>query len=87
MILDAFESETDVASYAYVRRPPREALHSRLADKVWAAFMRGEFDVAVVQAMKAVEVAVREAAGLKNDVIGKVVMQDAFKEGGRLADP
>jgi len=57
-----------------VRRPPREALRPRLADKVWAAFMRGEFDVAIFQVVKAVEAAVREAAGPKNDVIGKVVM-------------
>jgi hypothetical protein len=37
---------------------PKEALHPQLADEVWMAFMRGEFDVAVFQSMKAVEVAV-----------------------------
>ena len=82
-----FESETDLRPYAFVRRFPREALHSRFADKVWAAFMRGEFDVAVFQAMKTVEVAVREASGLRDDMLGKVLMQEAFKEGGPLADP
>ena len=40
----------------------REVLHPKIADKVWMAFMRGEFDVAAFQAMKAVEVAVRDAA-------------------------
>ena len=41
--------------------------------------MRGEFDVAVFQAMKAVEVATREAAGLKtNDLLGVKLMRKAF---------
>ena len=82
-----FESETDLKPYAFVRRLPREALHPRFADKVWAAFMRGEFDVAVFQAMKTVEVVVREASGFKDDMLGKALMQEAFKEGGPLADP
>jgi hypothetical protein len=40
---------------------PKQALHHRIAGTVWMAFMRGEFDVAVFQAMKAVEVAVLPA--------------------------
>ncbi len=82
-----FESETDLKPYAFVRRLPKEALHPAFANTVWAAFMRGEFDVAVFQAMKAVEVAVREAGGFKDEVLGKALMQEAFKEGGPLADP
>jgi uncharacterized protein (TIGR02391 family) len=66
---------------------PREALHSKIADKVWMAFMRGEFDVAAFQAMKAVEVAVREAAGLGNNLIGVSLMREAFApDKGSLAD-
>jgi hypothetical protein len=49
-----------------------------MADKVWLAFMRGEFDVAVFQAMKAVEVSVRDAAGLGNNLVGVSLMREAF---------
>jgi hypothetical protein len=38
-------------------------LHPVIAERVWLSFVRSEFDTAVFQAMKAVEVAVREAAG------------------------
>src|SRR4051812_17617199 len=65
-----FESEADLTTYAFARRLPKDALHPRIANTVWAAFMRGEFDVAVFQAMKAVEVAVREAAGYANEDFG-----------------
>jgi len=49
--------------------------------------MRGEFDVAVFQAMKAVEVWTREAAGLTNDLFGTRLMRKAFDPNdGPLAD-
>ena len=49
--------------------------------------MRGEFDGAVFQAMKAVEVAVREASGLPNTLVGVPLMRRAFDpENGPLTD-
>jgi uncharacterized protein (TIGR02391 family) len=49
--------------------------------------MRGEFDVAVFQAMKAVEVAVREASGRKPNELGTDLMRSAFHpERGELTD-
>ena len=49
--------------------------------------MPGEFDGAVFQAMNAVEVSVREAAGLGTDLLGVKLMREAFKpDGGRLTD-
>ena len=82
-----FQSEAEFATYAVARMLPREALHSKIADKVWMAFMRGEFDVAAFQAMKAVEVAVRQAAGLGNHLIGVSLMREAFApDKGSLAD-
>ena len=65
-----FTSEAEFANYSVARMLPREALHSRIADKVWMAFMRGEFDVAAFQAMKAVEVFVRDASSFGNNLIG-----------------
>ena len=82
-----FESEAEFANYAAARMLPREMLHPRIADKVWMAYMRGEFDVAAFQAMKAVEVAVREASGLPDNLIGTKLMQAAFApENGPLTD-
>ena len=66
---------------------PRDALHPKIAEKVWMAFMRGEFDVAAFQAMKAVEVSVRDAAGLGNDLVGVPLMREAFsRDKGPLTD-
>ncbi len=70
-----FEDETEFANYAVARLLPREVLHPRISGKVWSAFMRSEFDVAVFQAMKAVEVATREAANLPNDLLGVKLMR------------
>ena len=80
-----FEDEAAFKQYAVARRLPKESLHSRIAEKVWMAFMRGEFDVAVFQAMKAVEVAVRDATGIPE--LGVSLMRKAFHpEDGPLTD-
>jgi uncharacterized protein (TIGR02391 family) len=82
-----FEDETDFANFAVARRLPKESLHPRIAQPVWQAFMRGEFDVAVFQATKAVEVYVREKTGLV-DELGTKLMRKAFeKNTGPLTDP
>lgn len=81
------ETEADFNSFKMARLLPREILHSKIADPIWRAFMRGEFDIAAFQAMKAVEVAVREAAGLGESLVGVKLMRAAFApEGGPLTD-
>ena len=82
-----FEDEEDVANFVVSRLLQKDILHPRMADKVWSAFMRREFDVAVLQAMKAVEVYVREAAGLPASTIGVNLMRKAFHpDTGQLTD-
>jgi uncharacterized protein (TIGR02391 family) len=82
-----FESEAEFAQFAIARMLPKRALHARIGSTVWMAFMRGELDVAVFQAMKAVEVAVRESAGLPDSDVGVRLMRKAFEpKGGPLAD-
>jgi hypothetical protein len=82
-----FESESEFARYSVARLLPKEVLHSSIAEKVWMAFMRGEFEIAAFQAMRAVEVAVRGAAGYGNEKFGVPMMRDAFSPGkGPLAD-
>lgn len=83
-----FENEAEFAQYAVARMIPKDALHPKISQTVWMAFMRGEFDVAVFQAMKAVEVSVRDAAAFGNDLIGVTLMREAFSpEKGPLRDP
>jgi uncharacterized protein (TIGR02391 family) len=82
-----FEDETEFVNYVVARRLPREALHRSIANRVWQAFMRGDFSVAVFIAMRQVEIAVREASGAGAGERGKPLMRKAFHpETGPLAD-
>ena len=82
-----FASEADFADYRIARLIPREILNPRIADPVWRAVMRGEYDVAVFLAMKSVEVAVRETSGLGDGLVGVKLMREAFNpERGVLTD-
>jgi uncharacterized protein (TIGR02391 family) len=57
---------------------PKEFLHPLLGQKVWLLFLAGDFDTAVFQAFKQVEVGVREAAGLPDTQFGTALMRQAF---------
>ena len=58
-----------------------------LASKVRATYLRGDYETAVFQAYKEVEVSVRRASGLGNDRIGTALMREAFNiETGPLTD-
>ena len=82
-----FQDETEFATFSVTRMLPKDVLHPRMADRVWSAYIRSEFDVAVFQALKAVEVAVREAAKLPNDMLGVKLMRKAFDpQNGSLTD-
>jgi uncharacterized protein (TIGR02391 family) len=83
----AMVSEADFKIFKLANLLPKEILHPKIADPVWRAFMRGEFDVAAFQAMKAVEVSVRVASGLGDNLIGVKLMREAFAPGaGSLTD-
>lgn len=82
-----FQNTADFGDYKIARRLPKDMLHPLFADNVWKSFMRSEFDTAVFQAMKAVEVAVREAAHLGINDIGVNLMRKAFNpKDGPLTD-
>lgn len=74
-------------AFATGHRLPKDTLHPAMRDRVWSALIRGEFDNAAFQAMKAVEVSVRAASGLGSEWIGVKLMREAFRpEGGPLTD-
>lgn len=66
---------------------PKEFLHQRIAEKVWLLFLGGDYDTAVFQAFKEVEVAVRTVANLSESDYGVALMRNAFAtDGGPLTD-
>jgi uncharacterized protein (TIGR02391 family) len=75
----------DIEAYRHGNILPVGLLHPNIAEKVRPMYMRGDYDVAVFQAFKDVEIAVRKAAGLSDSDIGKKLMHTAFRpEGGAL---
>ena len=66
---------------------PREFLHPLFGETVWLLFLGGNYDTAVFQTFKQVEVAVRSAASLPDSLLGVDLMRTAFhKDTGPLTD-
>lgn len=83
----SLKNRSGVAAYRRANMLPKQLLHPSIGVKVWATFLRGDYDTAVFQAFKEVEVAVREASGLKPEDIGTDLMRKAFSpESGPLSD-
>jgi uncharacterized protein (TIGR02391 family) len=65
---------------------PRHRLHPAIASATFPLFLRGHYDTVVFEAFRAVEVAVRKAAGLSDSLVGVQLMRAAFGETGKLTD-
>ena len=79
--------EADPRLALTARSLPKNSLHSVIREDVWSLYHRGKYDTAVFEAMKAVEIAVRQASGLPNKELGVSLMRKAFdKTNGPLAD-
>lgn len=77
----------DLGAYRKTNLLPRALLHPVLATKAWATFIRGEYDTAVFQAFKEIEVAVRTAGGYEAEDLGVELMRKAFnQDSGPLTD-
>jgi uncharacterized protein (TIGR02391 family) len=78
----------DLKTYQRAALLPRQLLHAALAAKVVAPFVRGDYDTAVFQAFKEVEVAVRTKGKFADSDIGVKLMRKAFDANtGPLRDP
>ena len=71
-------SRTCVSAFSF-RRIPKEFAASRIREDVWALYHRGKYDIAVFEAMKAVEVAVRDAIVTQTTLLGVNLMREAFR--------
>jgi uncharacterized protein (TIGR02391 family) len=77
---------TAFAAFRHGARLPRGQLHPLLSEKVWPAFLHGDYDTAVFQAFREVEIAVRDAAGFDVSEIGVNLMRRGFAVTGPLSD-
>jgi hypothetical protein len=73
-----FSGVDEFVPYAVARRLDPTILHPRIRATVWSAIVRGHFEIAAFTALKAVEVAVRGAAGYGHDRYGRDMMAMAF---------
>lgn len=76
-----------IDSYRHAAMLPQAHLHARIIATVYPLYLRGEYDTAVFQAFKEVEVAVREAAHLNPQDLRCALMRKAFdSKDGPLTD-
>lgn len=82
-----FLKESDTSKYMSSKILNKETLDLILASKVHPLFMRGDYDTAVFQAFKEVEIRVRTAASLPQKLVGTELMRKAFNpSNGKLTD-
>jgi len=78
----------DFPTWAADRDLPESLLHPQIAAECMTSFRAGKFDTAVFEAFKALEVAIRNGAGLGHDLVGTKLATRAFNpEEGPLTDP
>jgi len=75
------------AAYRQATILPVGLAHPKVLEKSYSAFLRGDHDIAVFSAVKAVEVVVREAGGVAEGELGLNLMRKVFHpETGPLTD-
>lgn len=67
-----------LTAYTKATAFPRELLHPTIAERVWAAFARGDYADGVFYGFRSVEEAVREAGGYADTEVGVELMRRAF---------
>ncbi|MCH8296371.1 hypothetical protein IH992_35270 [Candidatus Poribacteria bacterium] len=87
--LNCVTSKASPEAYRKANLLPRRLLHPVIAQKVWSLFLRGDYDTAVFQAFKEVEIAVRDAGGYTAKDLGvDLIRKKAFHpQNGALTDP
>ena len=77
----------DFESYRRSRVLPREILHPQISETAWGAFLRGDYEIAVLTAFRQVEIEVRSAGKYGDNMYGHPLMRKAFDpENGPLTD-
>lgn len=80
-------SPGEYPDFAAARAIPHGVFHESIRAEVWSDFVRGRYASAVFHACRQVEIAVREAAQIEENVIGVGLMRLAFNpNNGALTD-
>lgn len=66
---------------------PKELLHPAIPSTVWPNFLRGDYDTAVFQAMRQVEIALRDVTGFEETSGVKLARRAFHSDNGPLTDP
>ena len=75
----------DFQTFLKAKLLPKDLLHKAIAENVWLLFIRGQYETAIFQAFKEVEVAVRAKGRYPQTLIGVDLMRKAFHPSdGRL---
>jgi uncharacterized protein (TIGR02391 family) len=83
----ALANRKGLNSYRHANLFPKTVVHPVIVQKVYPAFLRGEYDTAIFQAFREVEVAVRDAGGYSQSDVGVPLMRAAFNVSqGTLTD-
>ena len=81
------KTREDFDAYRKGNLLPKRQLHPIIAQKVWSLFLRGDYDCAIFQAFKEVEIAVRNAGNYAQTDIGANLMRTALNvSNGKLTD-
>jgi hypothetical protein len=84
---ERLKNEADVEAYKKRAMLPASNLQPVLLEKVRPMFIRGDYDLATIEAFKQVEISVRAAASLSADLVGVDLVRKAFHETtGELRD-
>ena len=84
----SIQASEDLEAYRKANLLPKAQLHPVIAQKVWSIFLQGDYETAVFQAFKQVEVAVRNAGNYEETDIGVPLMRKAFHaDTGNLTNP
>lgn len=76
-----------VEAYRHATLLPRQQLHPWITQAVWSMFVRGNYETAVFESFKELEVRVRDAGKYAATEIGVELMRKAFKpSSGPLTD-
>lgn len=77
----------ELQSYRNADVLPRKILHPIISQKVWAPFLRGDYDSAVFLAFRELEIFIRDCCQYDAEEIGVTLVRKAFnKDSGPLSD-
>ena len=74
----------DFEAYRKGNLLPKSQLHPIIAQKVWSLFLRGDYDCAIFQSFKEVEIAVRNVGNYAQTDLGSKLMRKAFHDSNGL---